>query len=197
MLLWSSYGGTHAHAHAHVHARVRRAFGGDPGKRRKLWSGSIYTLTRVLRVLRPSSTRMPSTTGQGGPFRPLSSGILPFPIARPSSPQSCWLGWSWGLGAMLPGLPELWVLTVEKGEAEARRRQGGWRGKGNQEHFDRSRWVCSPHFTDVPGGQGTKGLIGLVLPGLQGARMLVALQGRAAPFTGKRGLCSLRLTATR
>lgn len=36
---------------------------------------------------------------------------------------------------MLPGLPELWVLTVEKGEAEARRRQGGWRGKGNQEHF--------------------------------------------------------------
>lgn len=55
--------------------------------------------------------------------------------------------------------------------------------------------MCSPHFTDVPGGQGTKGLIGLVLPGLQGARMLVALQGRAAPFTGKRGLCSLRLNS--
>lgn len=94
---------------------------------------------------------------------------------------------------MLPGLFELWVL----GEAEARRRQGGWRWRVTRSICDRSRWVSSPHFIDGPGGQGTKGLGGLISPGLQGARVLADLQGGAAPFTGKRGLCSLRLKATR
>ena len=127
------------------------------GRERKCGLAVSTPSPRVLRALRPSPNRMLSTkypegTGQGGPFRPLSSGILPFltPTACPSSPQSCWLGWGWGVGAVPLGLPELWALTMKRGEAEARRRQGGWRGRSI---CHRSRWVCSPRFTDVPGGQ--------------------------------------------
>lgn len=52
---------------------------------------------------------------------------------------------------------------------------------------------CAPHISWM--SHGTKGLVGLLLPGLQGAGMLAALQG--CSLYRQERLCSLKLTATR